>query len=252
MCAATTDRPLAAKTALVTGGAARVGAAIARVLHGAGAHVVVHFRHSRAPAEALQAELDAERSGSVTLVQGDLLDTARIAGVAKRALAATGRLDVLVNNASSYYPTPLGEATEAQWDDLFGSNAKAPFFLAQALAPALREVSGTIVNLVDIHAERPHRDHTLYCMAKAANAMLVKSLARELAPEVRVNGVAPGAILWPEEYFDDAKRRKILERIPLGRPGDPEAIAAAVLFLATADYVTGQVLAVDGGRTVQQ
>jgi pteridine reductase len=247
-----TEQPLAGKTALVTGGAARVGAAIVRALHGAGAHVVIHYRSSEKPAVDLRAALEAERAQSVTLVQSDLLEVSRLDGIAAQALAATGRLDVLVNNASSYYPTPIGDADERDWDDLFGSNAKAPFFLSQALAPALRQTSGAIVNLVDIHAERPHAQHTVYCMAKAANAMLVKSLARELAPEVRVNGVSPGAILWPEEYFSDEKRLKILERIPLGRPGDPEAIAAAVRFLATADYVTGQILAVDGGRTIQQ
>ena len=248
------DSPLelAGKTALITGAAARVGAAITRRLHRAGAHVVVHYRSSREPAAQLRAELDARRPGSVTLVQGDLLDERVIPEVIARSVAATQRLDLLVNNASTYYPTPIGAATAEQWDDLFGINAKAPFFLAQAAAAQLRAHQGSIVNLVDIHAIRPQADHPIYCMAKAANAMLVKSLAHDLAPEVRVNGIAPGAILWPDNYQTDTERRQILARIPLARPGTPEAIAAATLYFATADYVTGQVLPVDGGRTVQQ
>jgi pteridine reductase len=244
--------PLAGKTALVTGGAARVGAAIGRALHQAGAHLIVHYRRSRQSAEQLRNELTACGPNSVSLVQGDLLDSAALPGLATSALAIKDRLDILVNNASSYYPTPLGEATEAQWNDLVGSNAKAPFFLAQALAPALRARRGVIINLLDVHAERPQPEHPIYCMAKAANAMLVKSLALELAPDVRVNGVSPGAILWPKEYFSDEARRQILSRIPLGKPGTPEDIAATVLFLAQSDYITGQIVAVDGGRTIQQ
>ena len=244
--------PLAGKTALVTGGAARVGAAIGRALHHAGAHLIVHYRRSRQSAVQLREELTACRPGSVSLVQGDLLDKAALPALANTALAIRERLDILVNNASSYYPTPLGEATQAQWNDLVGSNARAPFFLAQALAPALRARRGVIINLLDIHAERPQPEHSIYCMAKAANAMLVKSLALELAPDVRVNGVSPGAILWPQEYFSDAARKQVLSRIPLGKPGTPEDIAATVLFLAQTDYITGQIVAVDGGRTIQQ
>jgi pteridine reductase len=185
-------------------------------------------------------------------VQADLLDTAALPDLITRTVDTTGRLDVLINNASSFYPTPVGEAGEEQWDDLMGTNARAPFFLAQAAAPQLKQHQGCIINLVDIHAERPHKRHTIYSMAKAANAMLVKSLARELAPEVRVNGVAPGAILWPENFFEDEDRLAILARIPLGRPGTPQDIADTVYFLVRADYMTGQILAVDGGRSVQQ
>lgn len=243
---------LAGKTALITGAAARVGAVITRRLHRAGAHVVVHYRRSREPAERLGAELQAQRPNSVTLVQGDLLDEKIIPDLIAQSVAPTHRLDLLVNNASTYYPTPIDKATADDWDDLFGTNAKAPFFLAQAAAPQLRIHRGSIVNLVDIHALRPHPDHPIYCMAKAANAMLTKSLALDLAPEIRVNGIAPGAILWPEGYQTDAERQEILARIPLARPGTPDAIGAAALYFATADYVTGQILAVDGGRTVQQ
>ncbi|MFM1892710.1 MAG: hypothetical protein RLZ44_1787 [Pseudomonadota bacterium] len=243
---------LAGRTALVTGGATRVGAAIVRTLHAAGAHLVIHYRRSAGHAQELQAELEATRPRSVTLLQADLLDIAALPGLIDRAVAASGRLDILINNASTYYPTPLGEATAEHWNDLMGTNAQAPFFLSQAAAPQLQAHQGCIVNLVDIHAERPHKRHPIYSMAKAANAMLVKSLARELAPEVRVNGVAPGAILWPEDFFEDEDRLAILARIPLGRPGTPQDIADTVLFLVQADYMTGQILAVDGGRTVQQ
>jgi pteridine reductase len=238
--------------ALVTGGATRVGAAIVRTLHADGASVAIHYRSSSGHAEALQEELAALRPGSASLVQADLLEIARLPELVEQVVTAHGQLDILVNNASSFYPTPLGEATEVQWQDLMGTNAQAPFFLAQAAAEQLTMHQGAIVNLVDIHAERPHRRHPIYSMAKAANAMLVKSLARELAPEVRVNGVAPGAILWPENFFEDEDRLAVLARIPLGRPGTPQDIADTVRFLIEADYMTGQILAVDGGRSVQQ
>jgi pteridine reductase len=244
---------LEGKTALVTGAAARIGAAICEALHAEGAHVVVHYRSSADRAQALVDRLNGARADSASLLQADLCDMQRIPQLVDEVLAARGRLDVLINNASSYYPTPLGTATQAQWDDLFGSNARAPFFLSQAAAPALRERHGCIVNLVDIHADRPNSEHTVYSMAKAANAMLVKSLARELAPQVRVNGVAPGAALWPEQYLDDADRQEILKRIPMGRPAGAEQIVRAVMFMVTgSDYITGQILAVDGGRSVQQ
>lgn len=249
------DEPgqLHGKTALVTGGAARIGAATASMLHAAGADVVIHYRSSAAAAEALCRDLDARRPGSCYTVQADLLDPASWTVLIDAATAPNGRLDILINNASSYYPTPVGSATLEQWDDLFGSNARAPFFLAQAAAPELRRRRGCIVNLVDIHAERPNADHPVYCMAKAANAMMVKALARDLAPEIRVNGVAPGAALWPEDHVTDAARQQILARIPMGRPAGAEQIAAAVMFMVTGpDYVTGQILAVDGGRSVQQ
>lgn len=244
---------LRGKTALVTGAAGRLGASIVRALHAAGANVVIHYRSSAAPAEALREALLEGRPESAHTVQGDLIDPASWPHLVEAAVAFGGGLDILINNASTYYPTPVGSATPEQWDDLFGSNARAPFFLAQAAAPELRRRRGCIVNLVDIHADRPNANHALYCMAKAANAMMVKALARDLAPEVRVNGVAPGAALWPDGYMADATKQAILKRIPLGRPAGADQIAEAVLFMAAGpDYITGQILAVDGGRSVQQ
>ena len=241
------------KVALVTGGAARLGAMIARYLHAAGARVVIHYRNSAAPAEALAAALCADRPHSATTVQGDLLDDASWPRLIDACISFGGGLDILINNASSYYPTPVGEATPAQWNDLFGSNARAPYFLAQTALPQLRKHKGCIVNLVDIYAERPNKDHPVYCMAKAANAMMVKALALDLAPDIRVNGVAPGAALWPEGYEASGDRQRILARIPMGRPAGAEQIAETVLFLVSGpDYVTGQIIAVDGGRSVQQ
>lgn len=241
------------KTALITGGAARIGAAIARLLHTAGANIVIHYRSSAPAAEALRDELLQHRAGSAAIVQGDLLDENCWPVLVDAAMALGGSLDVLINNASSYYPTPVGSATTAQWDDLFGSNARAPFFLAQAAAPALRQRHGCIVNLVDIYADRPNPGHPVYCMAKAANAMMVKALAHDLAPDVRVNGVAPGAALWPEGYQTDSERQEILRRIPMGRPAGADQIAEAVMFMVTGpDYITGQIIAVDGGRSTQQ
>jgi len=245
----TASRPVA----LVTGAAHRIGAQILRTLHGAGYDVALHFRHSEAGAAALRAELETQRPNSVLLVQADLLDTTRLAGLVEQVIGWRGGLDLLVNNASSFYPTPLPEASEAQWEELLGSNLKAPFFLSQAAAPWLRARRGAIVNLLDIHAERPRKDYPIYSIAKAGNAMLVKSLARELGPEVRVNGVAPGAILWPEQGLEASTRAEILARTALGRIGEPEEIARTVLFLAReAHYITGQILAVDGGRNLQQ
>jgi pteridine reductase len=241
------------RIALITGAAARIGATTARYLHAAGCDVILHYRSSADRARKLAQVLNSDRTDSAYTVQGDLADMQGLEALADAAVAIRGHLDVLVNNASSYYPTPLGSVTQEQWDDLFASNARAPFFLSQALAPTLKERRGCIVNLVDIHADRPNANHPVYSMAKAANAMMVKALARDLAPEVRVNGVAPGAALWPEHYFDDADRQEILKRIPMGRPAGAEQIAQAVLFMvAGTDYVTGQILAVDGGRSVQQ
>jgi pteridine reductase len=214
-------------------------------------HVVLHYRGSRAQAEALAAELDAVRAGSSTLLQADLLEHAALARLVAAAHAARGRLDLLVNNASAFYPTPLGQVTEAHWDELLGSNLKAPFFLAQAAAPHLADRHGCIVNLVDIHAEWPLAGHPVYSIAKAGMAMLTRALARELGPAVRVNGIAPGAILWPAAGLEPTAQQAILARTPLGRRGDPEEIARVVLFLVRdAGYVTGQVLAVDGGQSV--
>ncbi len=244
---------LQGKVALVTGGAARLGAATVRRLHASGARVLIHYRSSAAAAEALRDELLATRDGCAATIQGDLNEPASWPRLVDAAVDFGGGLDILINNASSYYPTPIGTATIEQWDDLFGSNARAPFFLAQAAADQLRERRGCIVNLVDIYADRPIAEHPVYCMAKAANAMMVKALARDLAPQVRVNGIAPGAALWPDGYMEDAERQAILDRIPLGRPAGADQIAAAVMFMVTGpDYVTGQILAVDGGRSVQQ
>jgi pteridine reductase len=241
------------RIALITGAAARIGATTARFLHAAGCDVILHYRNSGDRAHKLAQMLNEERARSAFTLQGDLADMQRIEPLAEEAVALRGHLDILINNASSYYPTPVGSITQDQWDDLFASNARAPLFLSQALAPTLTQSRGCIVNLVDIHADRPNAGHPVYSMAKAANAMMVKALARDLAPEVRVNGIAPGAALWPEHFFDDADRQEILKRTPLGRPAGAEQIAQAVLFMvAGTDYVTGQILAVDGGRSVQQ
>ncbi len=243
-------RDLTGRVALVTGAAHRIGAAIARTLHAAGMNVVLHYRSSREAAERLRESLEARRAGSVRLAAADLTRFEALAPLVEEAAAAWGRLDVLVNNASTFYPTPFGTVTEAQWEELLATNLKAPFFLTQAAAPHLRETGGCVVNLVDIHAERPLPGYPVYSIAKAGLAMLTRALARELGPEVRVNGVAPGAILWPEGMDAETKRR-IIERTALKRRGDPLDVARAVLFLVReADYVTGQVLAVDGGRSL--
>jgi pteridine reductase len=244
--------PLAGKTALITGGAKRVGAAISRRLHAAGANLVVHYKSAHREAHALQDELDALRAQSVSLVQADLLDGAGLPELVKTTVAQYGRLDVLVNNASSFHASPIGEITESHWDDLIGTNLKAPLFLAQAAAPHLKRTNGIIVNITDIHAERPLKSYVVYSVAKAALAGLTRSLARELGPDVRVNGVAPGPIMWPDDgSFDDVARQRVISHTLLKRIGDPEDIARAVYFLiADAPYVTGQILAVDGGRSV--
>src|SRR5690348_8093069 len=243
--------PLGGKAALVTGAARRVGAAIAKALHAAGACVVLHYRSSGDEADALARELNGLRPGSATLVQCDLLEGEAVKELAHAAATAFGGLDILVNNASSFYPTPLGNIDEDDWNDLIGTNLKAPLFLAQATAPALRERSGLIVNLADIHGMRPLRRHPVYCIAKAGLIMLTKSLARELGPQVRVNAIAPGPVLWPEGGVDTALRDEIVERTALKRIGSAEDVARAVLFFACeAPFVTGQILAVDGGRSI--
>ncbi len=245
--------PLAGRVAMITGAAQRIGAEIARTLHREGMDLALHYRSSAAEAKNLRQELEQGRPDSVLLVQADLGDTEALRALCEQVAAFRGHLDLLVNNASSFYPTPIDTATEAQWDELMGSNLKGPFFLAQAAAPWLRASGGAIVNLVDIHAERPLKDHSIYCMAKAGNAMMVRALARDLGPAVRVNGVAPGAILWPEQGMGEEAQRQILARTALGRPGTATDVARAVLFLARdADYVTGQIINVDGGRTIQQ
>lgn len=242
------QRPIA----LVTGAARRVGAAIATRLHAAGFDLALHYRHSREGAAELADHFHAERADSAWLLQGDLASKDGPAQIAEAFLARAEHCDLLVHNASSFYPTAMGKVDAAAWDDLLGSNLRGPFFLTQALLPALRARGGAVVNLIDIHAERPLAEYPVYSIAKAGLAMLTRSLARELAPEIRVNGVAPGAILWPEDPDDTwgKQQQAILKRVPLGRTGTPEDIADAVYYLATAPYVTGQILAVDGGRSV--
>jgi pteridine reductase len=246
-----TNNELAGKTALITGAARRIGAAIAVCLHAAGMNLVLHYRSSATAAEQLCDELQQQRPDSVELIQGDLLNTAQLPSIVTQARARWGRLDALINNASSYYATPLESVSEADWNDLVGSNLKAPFFLAQAAAPWLRETGGSIINMVDIHAERPRDRHPVYSIAKAGLVMLTKSLAWELRPHVRVNAVAPGAILWATAETDPQQRSDILARVPLQRLGEVEDIARSVLFLLRdGDYINGQVIAVDGGRSL--
>ncbi len=239
------------KVVLITGGAQRVGAMTARLLHAAGANILLHYRHSRQQALDLQTELHDIRKNSVVLVQADLLETAKLKGLVDKSLEQWGRLDILVNNASSFYPTPVGSVTEKHWDDLIGSNMKAPFFLSQLAAPHLEKQQGCIINIVDIHAQRPMEGHSVYNMAKAGLAMLVKTLAFELGPNIRVNGVAPGAIMWPSTNMDEVTKQRIVSRTYLKRKGSAQDIAKTVLFLASnAGYITGQIIAVDGGRSL--
>jgi pteridine reductase len=241
--------PAPRPVALITGSAKRIGAQIARTLHGAGYDLALHYRSSRADVEALSTELESVRTGSTQLLQADLGEFDRLPELVAQTVGRFGRLDALVNNASSFTATPIGTATPAQWDQVFASNARAPFFLAQAAAPHLRAAHGGIVNLTDIYGERPLREHSLYCMAKASLLMMTRSLALELAPEVRVNAVSPGAILWPEESANAAAQEAMLGRTPMGRTGTPAEVAEAVRWLLVdAKYSTGQVLHLDGGR----
>lgn len=244
---------LSGKVALITGAARRIGARIARSLHALGMDIVLHYHSSEAAARALADELTSSRSDSVLLHQADLRHHLAYAGLIERVRAFRGRLDVLVNNASGFYPTPFSDADEQQWEDLMGSNLRGPFFLTQAAAPLLRSTSGCVVNLVDIHAERPLQDYSIYSIAKAGNLMMVKALARELGPRVRVNGIAPGAVLWSEQDLDDGSKEEVLARTALKRAGTPMDIARALVFLIRdADYITGQIIVVDGGRMLQQ
>ncbi len=240
------------KVVLITGGAKRVGAGICRRLHAAGASLMLHYRASAGEARLLQAELNHARPKSVALIQADLLDIAKLPSLVEQTLATFGRLDALINNASSFFATPVGDITPAVWDDLIGTNLRAPMFLAQAAAPALRRTQGAIVNITDIHADRPLKSYVVYTIAKAGLTGLTRSLARELAPEVRVNAVAPGPILWPDdEQFDELSRQRIVSHTPLKREGTPDDIARAVHFLLVdASYVTGMTIAVDGGRHI--
>ncbi|MBT2117440.1 pteridine reductase [Dyella sp. LX-66] len=241
------DRPVA----LITGGVKRVGAQIARTLHAAGYDLVLHFRSSANEAAALVAELEKQRAGSTLAIQGELADLDRLPAMIEQALQHYGRLDALVNNASAFFPTAVGSATTAQWNELFASNAQAPFFLAQAATPALRETHGAIVNLVDVYAERPLANHPIYCMAKAALAAMTRSLALDLGPDIRVNGIAPGAVMWPSDGKPYDDQQAMLARTPLQRAGSPQDVAGAVLWLLRdAPFVTGQIIRIDGGRSL--
>ena len=248
-----TQQPLAGKIALITGAAHRIGAEIARTLHYSGMNLALHYRNSAEAAQMLKQELEATRPNSVMLLQADLNNTSTLPKLINDITTHYGRLDLLVNNASSFYPTPIETAQTDQWEDLISTNMKAPFFLSQAAAPLLQATKGCIINLVDIHAERPLKNHSIYSIAKAGNAMIVKSLAQELGPDIRVNGIAPGAVLWPEQGISQEEQEEILSKIAMKRIGTSEEIAKTVLFLAQhSDYITGQILAVDGGRTLQQ
>ena len=247
------EATLDGRWALVTGAAKRIGAVIASTLHDAGANVAIHYHSSATDAERLAADLNRRRPKSAFTVAADMLDIAAVEGMAAEVQKRIGsnKLDVLVNNASSFYPTPLGTVTQEQWQDLMGSNLKAPLFLSQALLPALRAARGVIINIVDVHAQRPLRDHPVYGAAKAGLAMLTRSLAKDLGPDVRVNGVSPGAILWPDEGMTEPLRAAIVKQTALKRTGEPQDIARTVLFLVRdAPYITGQIIAVDGGRSV--
>jgi pteridine reductase len=243
---------IADRVVLVTGGARRVGAAICRHLHQQGARILVHYHHSAAEAENLCSEFNRLRENSAAALGADLLAAGALPTLAQQARARFGRVDGLVNNASTFYETPWGQVTEAAWDDLIGTNFKVPLFLAQALAPDLRQVGGSIVNIIDIHAELPLPKHVVYTAAKGGLLALTRALARELGPEVRVNGVSPGAILWPDDpAWDSAERRaQVVAHTLLQRCGEPSDIAQAVGYLLSATYVTGQIIAVDGGRSL--
>jgi len=240
------------KIVLITGGAKRVGAAISRRLHREGATLAIHYRSSEGDATALAAEFNLQRADSAALIKGDLLDPASYSRIINETVSAFGRLDVLVNNASSFYPTAVGEIVEKDWHDLIGTNLKAPLFLSQAAAPQLRKHRGCIVNIADIHAERPMKSYVVYSVGKAGLVALTKSLAHELGPEVRVNAVAPGPIAWPEDdpRFDELERRRIIAHTLLKRAGEPDDIARTAVFLIKdAPYMTGAILPVDGGRS---
>jgi pteridine reductase len=245
------NRTLDGKRALITGAARRIGAAITERLHQAGVSVAIHYRSSDADAKELCSRLNDARPDSARIFAADLNDTDGLNDLIDAIVDWGGRLDILINNASSFYPTPIGSITAEQWDDLIGSNLKSPLFLSQAAWPHLRKSQGVIINLLDIHSRRPLKDHPVYASAKAGLAMLTLSLAKDMAPEIRVNGISPGAILWPEEGMADSIKESILNQVPLKRPGDPGDIADCVVYLARdAAYVTGQIIAVDGGRSI--
>ena len=238
-------------TALITGGARRIGKEIAETLHAAGYNIMIHYRSSAGAAQSLVDELNSIRPDSAAATSGDLLDLGSIPKIIEATIEQFGQLSVLVNNASTFYPTPIELINDEFWNDLMGSNLKAPAFMVKSAAPHLRKSGGSIVNIIDIYAQKPLSNHPIYCAAKAGLEMLTKSLARDLAPEVRVNGVSPGAILWPEKGNTEISQAELIERVPLHRMGTPGDIATTVKFLVQdADYITGQIIAVDGGRSI--
>lgn len=236
--------------ALITGAAKRIGAAMATRLHSEGFRVIIHYGHSKDDAHTLTQKLNDIRPESATCLQANLCDSEDVKALSEKAVNVWGQLDVLVNNASSFYPTPIGSISEEDWLSLVGSNVKGPLFLSQALAPALRKAKGCIVNMVDMHIDRPLPKHSVYLLAKSGLASLTQSLAIDLAPDIRVNGIGPGAILWPERAMEDDEKEKLLSSIPLGELGKPEDIAKTLSFLISASYVTGQIIFVDGGRSL--
>lgn len=242
------------KVILITGAAKRIGAALAKDLHAHNYKVIIHYNHSESHARSLMESLNNLRANTATIIQADLRNLEQTTTLAEKAIAYWGRLDGLINNASTYYSTPIGESTPEQWQDLFSSNLKAPFFLAQACAQALKKTHGHIINIADIHGQRPLAKHSIYCMAKAGNIMMTKTLAKELAPEIKVNGIAPGAILWPEnDGGNDSDNTEILNQIPLQTLGDTHSITSSIRFLLMeSSYITGQIINVDGGRSLNQ
>ena len=239
------------KVALITGGSRRIGAVLARHLHQLGMRLVIHYRNSANEAERLRAELSEKRADSVLLIRGDLAEIAKVKNLVRQCAAEMGQLDALINNASMFYPTPVKNANEDQWQQIIDTNLKAPFFLSQAAAPYLAKSEGCIVNIGDIYAERPNADHPIYNASKAGIISLTKSLASDLGPDIRVNAVSPGAIMWPEQDTDELSQQRMISRTPLKRVGSPEDIALTVAFLIRdADFITGQVINVDGGRSI--
>lgn len=239
------------KTVMITGAARRVGAELVKHLHQSGMNIILHYSSSEKEAAILAASLNAERSDSAKILQADLKEYINIPSIIEQAASLFNGVDVLINNASSFYPTALNDINDDIWEDLIGVNLKAPMFLTQSIAPHLKASKGCIINIVDIHGDRPLKDYPVYCIAKAGLAMLTKSMARELAPEVRVNGISPGAIMWPEVEHYEGIHEEIISRTALKREGQPKDIADAALFLINnANYITGQIIAVDGGRTL--
>jgi pteridine reductase len=238
-------------TALITGSSRRIGAVIVRNLHASGVDVGIHYNSSITEATSLCAELNELRPNSASIFSGDITVVNEAENLVKKFINWSGGIDLLVNNASSFYPTPIGEITENDWNDLIGTNLKGPLFITQAARDALKEAHGSVINLIDVHTRSPLKNHPTYSSAKAGLKMLTRSLAKDLAPEIRVNGISPGAILWPEDGMSEEAKKSILEQIPLNRPGSPQDIADCVLFLLyQANYITGQIIAVDGGRSV--